>query len=162
LDKEQRATLAELQFYAQEQKLLTEKLMEQERMLQIVQKDISERENLINFVFKERLESVGLGSTIMRGSAKDSLGASVEYGALANTSMRRQGGGGDDMIDIHVDEAPRRHAQPSNRSGAQYEPPAINDEDLGLDEFAERSERSETDSVGGASSMKVELKPRKK
>ena len=56
-------------------------------MLQIVQKDISERENLINYVFKERLESVGLGSTIVRGSAKDSMGASVEYGAFNNVSM---------------------------------------------------------------------------
>lgn len=35
--------MGELQFYAQEQKLLTEKLLEQERMLQIVQKDINER-----------------------------------------------------------------------------------------------------------------------
>ena len=61
--------------------------MEQERLLQTVQKDIAERENLINYVFKERLESVGLGSTIMRGSAKDSMGASVEYAALANASM---------------------------------------------------------------------------
>ncbi len=71
----------------------------------VVQKDISERENLINFVFKERLESVGLGSTIMRGSAKDSLGASLEYAALANNSMsqrrRMQGGGDDPLIDIH-------------------------------------------------------------
>ena len=56
-------------------------------MLQIVQKDINERQNLINYVFKERLESVGLGSTIMRGSAKDSMGASVEYASLANVSM---------------------------------------------------------------------------
>lgn len=79
--------MGELQFYAQEQKLLTEKLLEQERMLQIVQKDITERQNLINYVFKERLESVGLGSTIMRGSAKDSMGASVEYASLANVSM---------------------------------------------------------------------------
>jgi hypothetical protein len=56
-------------------------------MLQIVQKDINERQNLINYVFKERLESVGLGSTIMRGSPKDSMGASVEYASLANVSM---------------------------------------------------------------------------
>jgi len=87
LDREQRSTLGELQFYAQEQKLLTEKLLEQERMLQIVQKDITERQNLISFVFKERLESVGLGSTIIRGSNKDSMGTSVEYAALANASM---------------------------------------------------------------------------
>jgi hypothetical protein len=56
-------------------------------MLQIVQKDINERQNLINYVFKERLESVGLGSTIMRGSAKDSMGASVEYAARTNASI---------------------------------------------------------------------------
>ena len=55
----------------------------------------------------------------------------------------------------------------SNRTGnttrqVQNEP-IINDEDLGLDDFAERSERSETDSVGGtskgASSLQVELRP---
>lgn len=72
-------------------------------MLMVVQKDISERENLINFVFKERLESVGLVSTIMRGSAKDSLGASIEYLANNNTSnsqRRQMQGGGDDPIDI--------------------------------------------------------------
>ncbi len=72
-------------------------------MLQVVQKDISERENLINFVFKERLESVGLGSTIMKGSAKDSMGASVEYGQLNNASItqrRQMDGGGDDLIGI--------------------------------------------------------------
>ena len=58
LDEEQRQTLADLQYYAQEQRALTEKLMEQERMLQLVQRDISEREQLIQFVFKERLESM--------------------------------------------------------------------------------------------------------
>jgi hypothetical protein len=32
-------------------------------MLHLVQKDIAERENLINFVFKERLESAAMGGT---------------------------------------------------------------------------------------------------
>ena len=64
LDEEQRQTLADLQFYAQEQRALTEKLMEQERMLQLVQRDISERENLIQFVFKERLESMASATNL--------------------------------------------------------------------------------------------------
>lgn len=38
--------------------------MEQERMLQLVQRDISERENLIQFVFKERLESMASATNL--------------------------------------------------------------------------------------------------
>ena len=65
LDEEQRQTLADLQFYAQEQRALTEKLMYQERMLKLVQRDISEREHLIQFVFKERLEQMGGGDGLL-------------------------------------------------------------------------------------------------
>jgi hypothetical protein len=75
-------------------------------MLQIVKRDIAERENLINFVFKERLDSIGLGSTILRGSMRDSLGG----GSIMNVSGGKRRpftqhglGGGDDekIINIH-------------------------------------------------------------
>lgn len=55
LDEEQKQTLAELEFYTQEQQELNTKLEDQERMLKLVQRDIAEREQLINYVFKERL-----------------------------------------------------------------------------------------------------------
>ena len=71
LDEDQRQTLADLQFYAQEQRALTEKLMEQERMLQLVQRDISERENLIQFVFKERLESMASATNINQDQSEE-------------------------------------------------------------------------------------------
>ena len=72
LDEEQRQTLADLQFYAQEQRALTEKLMDQERMLKLVQRDITEREHLIQFVFKERLESMAADGNMFMNEDTDS------------------------------------------------------------------------------------------
>eukprot|EP00347_Sterkiella_histriomuscorum_P004946 403358477 len=55
IDEAQKQTLAEIQFYANEQDILAQKLKEQEKMLQIVMRDIQEREKFIGYVYGDRL-----------------------------------------------------------------------------------------------------------
>ena len=56
LDDVQQQTMVELDFYNQQQRALKEKLRQQEELLALVQKDIDARENLIEDVFKERVD----------------------------------------------------------------------------------------------------------
>ena len=55
LDQNQEQTMAELDYYNQQQAALQEKLKQQEELLALVQRDIDARENLIEDVFTERV-----------------------------------------------------------------------------------------------------------
>lgn len=55
LDQVQEQTMAELDYYNQQQAALQDKLKQQEELLALVQRDIDARENLIEDVFTERV-----------------------------------------------------------------------------------------------------------
>ncbi|CDW77423.1 UNKNOWN [Stylonychia lemnae] len=55
IDEAQKQTLAEIQYYANEQQILEQKLREQEQMLQIVMRDIQEREKLLTYVYGDHV-----------------------------------------------------------------------------------------------------------